>query len=42
MDDAFASMEQNKLRKLRDIDRDPPRLIFAELYGRLLKFHLRH
>ena len=32
-----------RLRQLHDIDRDPPRLIFAErLCCRLLKFHLRH
>jgi hypothetical protein len=31
MDDAFATMGKTKqLRPLRDIDRDPPRLIFAE------------
>jgi hypothetical protein len=47
MDDAFATMEQNKLcnssGKLRDTDRDPPRLIFADqLCCRLLKLHLRH
>jgi len=42
MDDAFATMEQNELvqqlPQLRDIDRDPPRIILAEqLCRRLLK-----